>query len=226
MISIKDGKRILHDPSGLVIATCTLEVNSYKLGMTHRQQEKIPISMNISSLNLANLWHKRLGHNNKRRLHEVQSASKGIGRFDASGLSLRTCCLKGKQHQAKFPKVDATRTQKLLEIIHSDICGPLRTSTFSGCIYFLTFIDDKSRYTKVYLLTHKSKVFQKFQEYKIEVENQTGKKIKVLGCDNGGGSINLIFLICSVKPMESNVNSLLHTPHNKMELVKGKIKPF
>ena len=118
--------------------------------------------MNISSLNLANLWHKRLGHINKRQnLHEVQSASRGIGRFDASGLSLCTCCLKGKQHRAKFPKVGATRAQALLEIIHSDIYGPLRTSIFSGCIYFLTFIDDKSRYTKVYLMTHKFEVLQK-----------------------------------------------------------------
>lgn len=93
-----------------------------------------------------------MGYINKRRLHEVQSASKGIGCLDASGLSLCTCSLKGKQHRANFSKVGATRAQELLEIIHSDICGPLRTSTFSGCIYFLTFIDDKSRYTEVYLL--------------------------------------------------------------------------
>lgn len=54
-IFIKDGNCLLRNPCGLVIATCTLETNLYKLGITHRQQEKVPISLNVSSLNLANL---------------------------------------------------------------------------------------------------------------------------------------------------------------------------
>ena len=177
-IFINVGTCILRNSSGLVIATCTLDTYLYKLGMTYRQQEKVSISLNISSLNLANLWHQRLGHINKRRLHEVQIASKGIGCFDASGLSLCTCCLKGKQHKVKFSKVGATRAQELLGIIHSDICGPLRTSTFSECMYFLTFIDDKSRYTKVYLLTHKSKDLQKFQEYNLKWKTKPTRRSK------------------------------------------------
>ena len=50
----------------------------------------------------------------------------------------------------------------------------------NGFSYFLTFIDDHSRYGHVYLLKYKSEVFENFKEYKSEVENQLGKSIKVL----------------------------------------------
>jgi transposase InsO family protein len=60
-----------------------------------------------------------------------------------------------------------------------------RTS-LSGCEYYLTFIDDHSRKTWIYFLKAKSEVFKRFQEFKALVENQTGKRIKVLRSNNGG----------------------------------------
>jgi hypothetical protein len=58
--------------------------------------------------------------------------------------------------------------------------------SLSGCEYYLTFIDDHSRKTWIYFLKAKSDVFARFQEFRALVENQTGKKIKVLRSDNGG----------------------------------------
>jgi hypothetical protein len=52
--------------------------------------------------------------------------------------------------------------------------------------YYPKFIDDHSRKTWIYFLKAKSEVFTMFQEFKALVENQTGKKIKVLRLDNGG----------------------------------------
>ena len=52
--------------------------------------------------------------------------------------------------------------------------------------YFITFIDDLSRYCYVYLMMHKSETFEKFKEFHNEVENQHGKKIKALWSDHGG----------------------------------------
>ena len=158
--------------------------------MTHRQKENNPISLNkyiyISSLNLASLWHKTLGHTNKSCLHEVQSASQGIGCFDASALSLCPCCLKEKQYREKFPKVGATRAQELLEILHSDICDHVWTSTFLGCTHFSHSLMT-SPTTQNFIFSHTNpKSYKKFQEYKIEMENQISKKIIVLKCDNGG----------------------------------------
>jgi hypothetical protein len=53
-------------------------------------------------------------------------------------------------------------------------------------VYYVSFIDDFSRKTWIYFLINKSKVFDKFKEFKALVENQTEKKIKVLRTDNGG----------------------------------------
>ena len=80
----------------------------------------------------------------------------------------------------KFPKVSTTRATQILGLIHSDVCGPLQSATHMGCKYFVTFIDDFSRYAYVYLLKHKSEVFDKFIQYKQLVETQTNKRIKIL----------------------------------------------
>ena len=67
-----------------------------------------------------------------------------------------------------------------LELIHSDVCGPMNVKVRGGYEYFVIFIDDYSRYGYVYLVQHKSDTFEKFKEYRAEVENQLGKMIKTL----------------------------------------------
>ena len=78
------------------------------------------------------------------------------------------------------------RSTELLSLIHADVCRPMSTQARNGFSYFLTFTDDHSRYGHVYLLKYKSEVFEKFKEYKSEVENQLGKSIKVLRSNRGG----------------------------------------
>ena len=94
-------------------------------------------------------------------------------------------CLYGKQNRVKFPS-GATRAKGILELIHSDVFGPEPVPSLGGDIYYVSFIDDFSRNTRLYFLKNKSKFFSKFKEYKALVENQIGKKIKVLRTDNGG----------------------------------------
>ena len=72
-----------------------------------------------------------------------------------------------------------------MELIHSDVCGPIRTMARGGFYYFITFTDDFSRFGYMYLLKNKSKSFEKFKEYKAEVEKQLGKSIKTLRSDRG-----------------------------------------
>ena len=67
----------------------------------------------------------------------------------------------------------------LLEIIHTDVCGPMSVKTRGGYRYFLTFIDDLSRYGYIYLMKHKYGILEKFKEFQSEVENHRNKKIKV-----------------------------------------------
>ena len=78
------------------------------------------------------------------------------------------------------------RAGELLEIIHSDVCGPMNTGARGGYFYFVTFTDDLSRYGYIYLMKHKSETFEKFKEFQNEVENHHNKKIKFLRSDRGG----------------------------------------
>ncbi len=94
--------------------------------------------------------------------------------------------LKKKQQRTFFPKDEVTRASKLLELVHSDVCGPMKTTSRGGAQYFVTFIDDFSRKTHVYLLKAKGEVFDTFKAYKALVENQTIMKIKTLRSDNKG----------------------------------------
>ena len=73
-----------------------------------------------------------------------------------------------------------------MELIHSDVCGPISTTARGGYQYFVTFTDDLSRYGYIYLMRHKSETFEKFKEFQNEVENQLGKTIKLLRSDRGG----------------------------------------
>ena len=62
----------------------------------------------------------------------------------------------------------------------------MSTVPLSGHEYYVSFINDYSRKTCIYFPKTKGEVFDRFQEFKALVENETGKKIKVLRSDNGG----------------------------------------
>ena len=75
--------------------------------------------------------------------------------------------------------------KNVLDLIHSDLCGPMPKS-LGGAQYFVTFIDDHSRKTWVYLLKTKNQVLEVFKQFLSLVERQTGKKLKCIRTDNGG----------------------------------------
>ncbi len=89
-------------------------------------------------------------------------------------------CIERKHQRTYFLKDETTRASKLLELVHNDVCGLMKTTSCGGARYFVTFIDDFSRKIHVYLLKAKGEVFDKFKAYKAFVENQTGMKIKTL----------------------------------------------
>ena len=70
--------------------------------------------------------------------------------------------------------------------MHSDVCGPMSIQARGGYEYFITFTDDYSRFGYVYLMKWKFETFEKFKEFRAEVENQLGKRIKAIRSDRGG----------------------------------------
>ena len=78
------------------------------------------------------------------------------------------------------------RAHELLELVRTDICGPISTQAKGGYEYFVTFTNDYSKYGYVYLMRWKFEAFEKFKEFRAEVENQLGKQIKAIRSDCGG----------------------------------------
>lgn len=82
------------------------------------------------------------------------------------------------------------RVSKLLQLIHTDICGPMEVTSISGSRYFILFIDDFSRRLSIYFLKYKSEALDMFKTYKAYVEKQTGHRILALRLDNGREFVN------------------------------------
>jgi transposase InsO family protein len=95
-------------------------------------------------------------------------------------------CIVGKSHRSQMPAAGTRQTTGLLQLVHSDICGPITPTSIGGSCYFITFIDDWSRYYVVYPIRNKSDAFSKFKEYKAWSELSTNTRIKVLRSDGGG----------------------------------------
>ena len=91
--------------------------------------------------------------------------------------------MKGKNTKKTFPSSER-KEKGILEIIHSNVCGPMSSISLSGYVYYVSFIDDFSR--NIYFLKRKDEVFSKFKEFKALIENHTEKKIKTFQSDNGG----------------------------------------
>ena len=75
-----------------------------------------------------------------------------------------------------------------MDLVHSELCGPMTVASLGGYHYYVTFIDDYSWKTWIYFLKIKEseEVLSKFKEFKAQVENLSGKRIKILRLDNGG----------------------------------------
>ena len=93
--------------------------------------------------------------------------------------------LEGKMTKRPF-KAKRYRATKSLELVHTDVYSPMRVQARGGYEYFVNFTDDYSTYGFLYLMHQKSKTFDKFREYKAEVEKQLGVHIKQLRSDRGG----------------------------------------
>uniref|UniRef100_A0A2N9IG39 Integrase catalytic domain-containing protein n=1 Tax=Fagus sylvatica TaxID=28930 RepID=A0A2N9IG39_FAGSY len=127
-------------------------------------------------------WHARLGHIGKDRMARL--AREGLlGPLAKVDLPICEPCLAGKACRKPFGK--AVRATQSLELIHSDICGPMNVKARHGASYFLTFIDDYTRYGYVQLIAHRYEALDCFKRFVAEVENQHEKSLKALRTDRG-----------------------------------------
>ena len=107
-----------------------------------------------------------------------------------------TCrgCALGKNSKRSFLDSES-RSKGILDLVHFELYGLMTVSSLGGYHYYVTFIDDYSQKTWIYFLkTKESKeVLSKFKEFKAQVENLSGKRIKILRLDNGGEYTSIEF---------------------------------
>src|SRR5271155_2942102 len=86
-------------------------------------------------------------------------------------------CQKGKLTKSSF-KIKTHTSDDILELVHTDLCGPMRAKSYYGDRYFILFVDDYSRMMTVMFLKDKYEAFKMFKWYKAMVENKSSKKLK------------------------------------------------
>ena len=127
-------------------------------------------------LESSNIWHGRLGHVNFDTLCKLMNLEL-LPKLNIDANHKCETCVQSKLTRASFQNIEP------LELIHIDTCDLKYVQTRGGKKYFVTFIDDCTRYCYVYLLRSKDEVLEKFMHYKNEVENQLGRKIKAIRSD-------------------------------------------
>ncbi|KAM2723556.1 hypothetical protein EV1_026500 [Malus domestica] len=133
------------------------------------------------------LWHMRLGHVSYFKLSVMvkKSMLKGLPQLDVRTDTVCAGCQYGKAHQLPYEE-SKFKAKEPLELVHSDVFGPVKQLSIGGMRYMVTFIDDFSRYVWVFFVKEKSDTFSKFKEFRESAEGEVGKKIRCLRTDNGG----------------------------------------
>ncbi|MCO5612630.1 hypothetical protein L7F22_066899 [Adiantum nelumboides] len=171
-----------------LITTGTLENGLFVLDRYEKQIQACIAETKTQAMQDAELWHARFGHVGYGSLMTLQRHNMV---HDLSLLEMpprHVCegCVLGKMHRFAFSQDGSVRATRKLQLVHSDVCGPMRTPSVGNSLYFVTFIDDFSRFCWVYPLKAKSDVFAVFQHYVSMVENETGCKVQTLRTDRGG----------------------------------------
>ena len=135
------------------------------------------------------LWHHRLGHLSMEDVKKLSKDNMVHGmklNHDEECSPLCESCIMGKQHRNSFPKASKSQPVEACgSIVNSHVCGHVPVNSIGESRYFVTSIDDFSKYTQIYFIKQKSDVLEKFEEFVTQTANITGNSVKILRTDNG-----------------------------------------
>lgn len=150
--------------------------------MRSKQEENFKVDdtrINVVSLDL---WHKRLGHHSNKVLIPIKNIL-GVSITQNKCNDHCSICPLAKQKQLSFDS-ENNFCNEIFDMVHCDIWGPYQNSTYNGQRYFATIVDDKSRYTWIYLLKHKYDIIGIIPKFYSYVQTQFNKNIKCFRTDN------------------------------------------
>jgi transposase InsO family protein len=95
-------------------------------------------------------------------------------------------CAIGKQHRTPFPRATTFRVERQLELVYTDLCGPITPPTDGSKKYFLLVVDDFSRYMWLELIRSKDETLRFFKKVNALAVNERGSRLLAFRSDRGG----------------------------------------
>ena len=154
----------------------TIDIEHGSQGLYHLNS--IPSSIVYTSTDEPFLVHRRLSHPNISKLWKMISLFSSL-----STLEYESCQL-GKHTRVSFPKRLESRTKSPFELVYTDFWGLSHTVSTLGIRSFVTFIDDFSRRTWLFLMKSRTELFSVFQKFFAVICNQFHTSIRILRNDN------------------------------------------
>ncbi|MCO5572532.1 hypothetical protein L7F22_026287 [Adiantum nelumboides] len=147
--------------------------------------------LSITELPTVALWHSRLGQMSKKGMETLSRLGylPSLSFFD---FPFCERCQYGKQARAHCTH-SFDKERKPLELVHSNLCGPMPSKYHGGASYYVTFIDDATRHVSIYAMKFKDETFPCFKKFLSSVETQSQHKLKALRSENGGEYVSKEF---------------------------------
>ncbi|KAI3733787.1 hypothetical protein L6452_13243 [Arctium lappa] len=165
----------------------TRETDLYTINLSDVQNDKQVCLLSKASMQQSWLWNRRLSHLNFRYINNLVSGKlvKGLPKLRYEREHLCTACEKGKMKRAPHKPKPEPSTNAPLELLHMDLCGPMRTQSLGGKKYILVIVDDYSRYTWVKFLRSKDETPDVLITFLKTIQVNLQKPVKILRTDNG-----------------------------------------
>ena len=176
----RKGVEILKD--GTIVANAVREGKLFKLRILSGSQARA-----ATTTESIRLWRHRLVHLGEDNVQKLEKMATGIKLDKDTSIGVCSFCLEGRQ-TCQPSHEPSNKVNEPLDLIHSDMSGQISPTSIGGANYYATFTDDATRMSYIASMETKSaaEMLEKFKEFKAEVENQLGKKIKRLRTDGGG----------------------------------------
>ena len=145
----------------------------------------------VENDSIIELWHKRLSYIVKKG-KKLLAKKNFIFRMKSTKLKKRVHCMLGKQTRVSFKNLPSSQATSKLDLVHSNLCGPMKMRIIRGALYFVTFINDHLRKMWFYTLRLKDQVLDMFKQFYTLVERETRKKLKCIQIDNKGEYLGLL----------------------------------
>lgn len=217
----------VQDPnSKKLIGTGRRQGGLYVLDDLHIPSHAAAASIDLSSFHLTPLsskfylWHSRLGHISSSRLKFLCNSGV-LGDLRSHDISDCSGCKLGKFSALPFNQSVSTSTAPF-DLVHSDVWGPAPIPTKGGCRYYVSFIDDYTRYCWVYLMKRRSEFIDIYTAFQAYVKTQHSAIVKCFRSDLGGNTLRETFLTYS-RLMVLCIRLPALIPRNKMVLLKENI---